>query len=65
MPFWSFILANIWRTGGSGTIWVYSSVILQRGVPEHFLGRTFAFDFAFMTMSIYLFFLIFTFLHTI
>lgn len=50
LPFWVFILANIWRTLGSGFIWIYSSVILQRHVSNDYLGRVMSFEFANMML---------------
>ncbi|MBX3083823.1 MAG: MFS transporter [Anaerolineae bacterium] len=34
------------RAMGGSTYWTYSSVILQKTVPDHFLGRLFSIDFA-------------------
>ena len=45
------LIATLIRTSGSGTIWVYSSSLLQMIVPDRFLGRVFAFDFAMMTLA--------------
>lgn len=45
------LLATFIRTLGSGISWVYSSVLLQMTVPDKFLGRIFAFDFAMMTLA--------------
>lgn len=39
------------RTVGGGTIWVYSSSLLQMIVPDKYLGRVFAFDIAMMTLA--------------
>lgn len=39
------------RTIGSGTIWVFSAVLLQTVVPDHFRGRVFAFEFAMLTLT--------------
>ncbi len=46
-----FLLGTFIRTVGSGTSWVYSSALLQMLVPDKFLGRVFAFDFAMMTLA--------------
>ncbi|MBE7551844.1 MAG: MFS transporter [Anaerolineales bacterium] len=45
------LLATFIRTLGSGISWVYSSALLQMTVPDKFLGRVFAFDFAMMTLA--------------
>jgi hypothetical protein len=45
------LLATFIRTLGSGISWVYSSALLQINVPDKFLGRVFAFDFAMMTLA--------------
>jgi MFS family permease len=34
------------RAMGSSVYWTYSSVIIQKSTPDHFLGRLFALDFA-------------------
>lgn len=39
------------RTIGTGINWVYSSSIIQMSVPDHFLGRVFAFDLAMTTLA--------------
>jgi MFS family permease len=49
LPF--LLIATFIRTLGSGIGWVYSSSLLQMTVPNKFLGRVFAFDFAMMTLS--------------
>ncbi len=46
-----FLIATFIRTIGSGINWVYSSSLLQMIVPDGFLGRVFAFDFAMMTLA--------------
>jgi hypothetical protein len=45
------LIATFVRTAGSGTSWVYSSALLQMFIPDKFLGRVFAFDFAMMTLA--------------
>lgn len=45
------LLATFMRTLGTGISWTYSSVLLQLNVPDRFLGRVFAFDFAMMTLA--------------
>ena len=45
------LLATFVRTVGGGTIWVYSSSLLQMMVPDKYLGRVFAFDIAMMTLA--------------
>ncbi len=49
LPF--LLLATFVRTLGTGIGWTYSSVLLQLNVPDKFLGRVFAFDFAMMTLA--------------
>ncbi len=49
LPF--LLLATFVRTLGTGIGWTYSSVLLQLSVPDKFLGRVFAFDFAMMTLA--------------
>ena len=39
------------RTAGSGTIWVFSSSLLQIMAPDRYRGRVFAFDFAILTLT--------------
>jgi MFS family permease len=36
---------------GSSTLWVFSTVLLQREVPDRFRGRVFAADFGLMTLT--------------
>jgi hypothetical protein len=43
--------ATLLRSLGSGTLWVFSSAILQRIVDDDFRGRVFAFEFAAMTLT--------------
>jgi len=52
-----FCVLYMFRAGGAGFIWVYSAIILQRGVPPEIMGRVFSFEVLFLTltnMSIYL-----------
>jgi hypothetical protein len=37
---------------GGSVNWTYSDVLLQMSVPDHFLGRVFAFDFAIFTLAV-------------
>jgi hypothetical protein len=37
---------------GGSINWTYSDVLLQMTVPDHFLGRVFAFDFAVFTLAV-------------
>jgi len=46
-----FLLATFVRTVGSGTIWVFSAVLLQIVVPDRYRGRVFAFEFAMLTLT--------------
>ena len=46
-----FSFGTLIRTIGSGTIWVFSAAILQMFVPDHYRGRVFAFEFAFLTLT--------------
>ncbi|WP_420643451.1 MFS transporter [Candidatus Leptofilum sp.] len=46
-----FLLATLVRTVGSGTIWVFSAVLLQIVVPDRYRGRVFAFEFAMLTLT--------------
>lgn len=39
-----FALALIVRAMGGSANWTYSSIIIQKAVPDHFLGRMFALD---------------------
>ena len=45
------LIGTFIRTVGGGTIWVYSSSLLQMIVPSKYLGRVFAFDIAIMTLA--------------
>ncbi|MCB8973155.1 MAG: MFS transporter [Ardenticatenaceae bacterium] len=46
-----FLLATAVRTIGSGTMWVFSAVLLQIVVPDRYRGRVFAFEFAMLTLT--------------
>lgn len=46
-----FLLATFVRTVGSGTLWVFSSVLLQREVADNVLGRVFGLEFAALTLT--------------
>jgi predicted MFS family arabinose efflux permease len=39
-------LATIVKAMGSSIYWTYSSVIIQKSVPDHYLGRLFSLDMA-------------------
>lgn len=39
------------RALGTGSIWVFSAVILQQNISEKFRGRVFAFEFAVLTLT--------------
>jgi MFS family permease len=43
--------ATVLRTLGTGTLWVFSSALLQTLVPDRFRGRVFAFEFAALTLT--------------
>jgi MFS family permease len=45
------LLATVVRTLGTGTLWVFSSALLQTIAPDRFRGRVFAFDFAALTLT--------------
>jgi len=47
----AFLGATFVRTFGTGTIWVFSSVLLQIMVPDKVKGRVFAFEFAALTLT--------------
>jgi len=49
LPF--FLGATLVRTLGSGTIWVFSAVLLQMILPNDVRGRVFGFEFAFLTLT--------------
>ena len=46
------LLGCILRGIGGSVNWTYSDVILQMSVPDHLLGRVFAFDFAIFTLAV-------------
>ncbi|MFN8400543.1 MAG: MFS transporter [Anaerolineales bacterium] len=47
------VLAGCVLRGIGGSInWTYSEVLLQMSVPDHLLGRVFAFDFAVFTLAV-------------
>lgn len=46
-----FGLATLFRTVGSGTVWVFSAALLQMIVPDRVRGRVFAFEFALLTLT--------------
>ena len=46
-----FGVGTLVRTVGSGTLWVFSSSILQMVVPDRMRGRVFAFEFAVLTLA--------------
>jgi MFS family permease len=46
-----FLAATLVRTVGSGTLWVFSAVLLQIVVPDQYRGRVFAFEFAMLTLT--------------
>lgn len=45
------LLAMLLRHMGGSTNWTYSNVLLQLQVPDRFLGRVFALDFALFTLA--------------
>jgi MFS family permease len=45
------VMATLVRSLGSGSLWVFSSAILQRTVADAFRGRVFAFEFAALTLT--------------
>jgi MFS family permease len=45
------LVATLMRSLGSGSLWVFSSALLQRMVADDFRGRVFAFDFAILTLT--------------
>lgn len=47
----SLLLATLTRTLGTGTLWVFSSALLQTIVPDKFRGRVFSFEFAALTLT--------------
>ena len=46
-----FAAAELIRTVGSGTVWVFSAALLQMLVPDRVRGRVFAFEFAVLTLT--------------
>lgn len=46
-----FLAGTLVRTTGSGVIWVFSAVFLQKIVPDQYRGRVFAFEFAALTLT--------------
>ncbi len=48
--FW-FAVATLIRTLGTGTLWVFSSALLQRLTTDKLRGRVFAFEFATLTFA--------------
>jgi MFS family permease len=46
------LLGCILRGMGGSINWTYSDVLLQMSVPDHLLGRVFAFDFAIFTLAV-------------
>jgi MFS family permease len=47
----AFLAATFVRTFGTGTIWVFSAVLLQVMVPDKVKGRVFGFEFAALTLT--------------
>ena len=45
------VIAMLIRHMGGSINWTYSNVVLQMRVPDKFLGRVFAFDFALFTLA--------------
>lgn len=46
-----FLVATLVRTVGTGTLWVFSAVLLQLMIPDRYRGRVFAFEFAALTLT--------------
>jgi len=46
----AFLGATFVRTVGTGTVWVFSAVLLQIMIPDKVKGRVFAFEFAALTL---------------
>ena len=46
------LLGCVLRGMGGSVNWTYSDVLLQMSVPDDFLGRVFAFDFAIFTLAV-------------
>jgi len=52
-PTLPIVLVGCILRGMAGSVnWTYSDVLLQISVPNHFLGRVFAFDFAIFTLAV-------------
>jgi MFS family permease len=52
-PTLAVALAGCVLRGAGGSInWTYSDVLLQMTVPDHLLGRVFAFDIAIFTLAV-------------
>jgi hypothetical protein len=52
-PSLPIVLAGCILRGAGGSInWTYSDVLLQMTVPNHLLGRVFAFDIAVFTLAV-------------
>jgi len=52
-PTLPIVLVGCVLRGMAGSVnWTYSDVLLQISVPNHFLGRVFAFDFAVFTLAV-------------
>ena len=47
----AFLGGTFIRTVGTGTVWVFSAVLLQIMVPDKVKGRVFAFEFAVLTLT--------------
>jgi len=47
----AYLTATFIRTFGTGTIWVFSAVLLQIMVPDKVKGRVFGFEFAALTLT--------------
>lgn len=47
----TFLIVTFIRTFGTGTLWVFSSVLLQIMVPDQVKGRVFGFEFAALTLT--------------
>jgi len=45
------LTGSLLRSVGTGTLWVFSSAMLQRMVEDKFRGRVFAFEFAALTLT--------------
>ncbi len=47
----ALLAATVLRTLGTGTLWVFSSAMLQTLVPDRYRGRVFSFEFAALTLT--------------